>query len=208
MTKGANHLLVANVGMTVDEVRKRSTLDIGKGEYSDKGLDGSKENALRDRKFVGVTEFDWEMAGTNLRFPGCKYYWLQTGQDDDQHLTFIHITTAHNQLSWPQLKTELSDIQQRLHADGWKPVQYKEGQTADEVLKEMLEKPKLNTFENDLGGVTYGKGEVALSLLAKRLSMPAEGADPLAANDFIHWIELQPRQVWEQNNLRGDVLPR
>ena len=200
-------ILVANIGMTYQEVQKRSTYGIGEGSYFDKGLDGTAEFAPRHRLFArDNVKVDWEVAGTGLRFTDCGYYWLQTDDNDDPHIVSISVGTAKKLMTWEEFKADVLDVQRRLHADGWKPVRYSTGRTADEVLHEMLEKPKIE--QSQMGAVTYGKGDVALSLYLIKQSSPTASQDPLAAADFIHRVELEPRSAWEAADISGDILPK
>lgn len=195
--------LVANLGMDYREVKKRSTIDLGRGIYADED-----EYARRNRIFIkDQGSFDWEVMGTSLHFPGCRYFWLQTGDKDDPKLAELHITTARDTMGWTKLQTELWEIQKRLGAAGFKPVRFADGETSDDLLREMIrEFPKKD--DRDLGGVMYVRGDVVLSLSAQRLSTPKTGEDPTATDDFIHQVSLHSRSYWADSfKAIGGTLP-
>ncbi len=190
--------LVATAGMTYQDVQKQSTLNIGEGVYDD-----GDQYASRERSFRADAVFDWHMPGSRLVFPGCRYYSMQTAWHDDPHLIHLWVTTAPDKLTWDQLKHQMYDIRRRLHEDGWKPAHYnKENKSADELLTEMLEHPPVKEWgdgwDKEVGGVTYGKGDVALSLSAKRLGEVPPGHGPLDGTEFIHYVEMDRRAEWEK----------
>ncbi len=198
MTSGGNPELVAATGMDYQDVQKRSTLDIGAGAY-----DGGDQYATRERSFRAAAVFDWHLPAGRLVFPGCRYYSMQTGPHDEPRLVHLWVTTAPEKCSWEQLKRQMYDIRRRLHEDGWKPAHYnKEGKDADELLTRMLEHPPVaewgEGWGGQVGGVTYGKGNAALSLSAKRLTPAPPGRNPLEGEEFIHYVEMDRRAEWEE----------
>lgn len=212
MTGGDNPRLVVTAGMTYQDVQKKSTLNIGEGVY-----DNGDEHATRERSFVGDSVFDWQMPGSRLTFHGCRYYSMQTAWHDDPHLVHVWVTTAPDSLTWEQLKQHLKVLRQQLHEDGWKPELFKDSgtgrvTTADEALADMVDKPDKEDWDGKAGGpgASYGKGNVVLSVSARRLTPPREGEDPLSGKEFIYWIELETRERWEHYNYKGSgvTLPK
>lgn len=210
MANTNNPVLVATVGMTYQDVQKRSTLHFGEGFY-----DNKQQYALRDHKWIGEDQtFDWHIPDSRLSFQGCRYYWLQTGEQDDPHIVYLWVTTAQGKLSWAEMRQQIEALQKRLHEDGWKPDQSKDEDTghvvtADQTLKDMVEHPDLKNWDNELGGASYGRGDVALSVSAKRLSEAPEGRSPLEGKEFIYWIEMETRQRWEHSYKESGVtLPK
>lgn len=187
--------LVVTAGITVTEVKKRSTFDIGEGV---RGLPGGSKH----RGFNGSARFDWQLPGTSLTFKDCSYYSLLTGYGDDEHIVDIQIITAQKYLTWEEIKAEMYDIEKRLLADGWKPVRYRDGTTATEYLKQQLEKPHLSKLESGFGGSTYGKGDVFITLLGKRPPIE-EGENPYVSDKFTHYALVETRSKREQSN--GDI---
>jgi len=204
-------LLVATAGMTYQDVQKQSTLDLGGGVYDD-----GDQYATRERSFVGTAVFDWHMPGSRLTFPGCRYYSMQTGGDDDPHIAHLWITTAQDSLTWDQLKQHLKALRRQLHEDGWKPELFKDQKTgkvtsAESAIADMMDKPDRKDWDGSAGGVgaSYGKGDVALAVSAKRLTPPGEHEDPLSGKEFIYWVELVTRGHWEHYHKgSGETLPK
>ncbi len=192
--------LVVTPGMTVSEIKKRSTFDLGEGS---RGLPGGSKH----RSFLGSARFDWQLPGTNLTFKDCNHYSLLTGYGDDEQIIDIQIGTSQKYLTWDELKAEMYEIEKRLLADGWRPVRNLDGSTASAVLRRELEKPTLSTDEDTVGGATYGKGDAALVLLGKRPPIE-KGENPLASDKFTHYVHLHTRAAWEQGYADGRILPR
>lgn len=204
-----NPVLVATVGMTYQAVQKESTLNIGEGVY-----DNGDQYATRERSFRDTAVFDWHLPNSRLVFPRCRYYSMQTAWHDDPHLIHLWVTTTPDSLTWEHLKQQMYDIRRRLHEDGWKPAHYKQGKNADELLTKMLEHPPVKEWgegwDKEVGSVTYGKGDVVLSLSAKRLSEVPQGRSPIEGKEFIHYVELDRRAEWEKTyDYDGGIkLPR
>ena len=211
MMSGENPKLVMTAGMTYQAVQKQSTLDIGEGVYDNVG-----EYATRERSFVGSPVFDWQMPGSHIVFKGCRYYSMQTGYKDNPHLVHIWVTVAPDSLTWTQLKQHLATLRQELHTDGWKPDQSKDFQTgkvtdANQTIADMVDKPDKGDWNGAAGGVgaSYAKGDIVLSVLARRLTPPREGEDPYSGKEFIYWIELETREHWEHyDDDSGVTLPK
>ena len=205
MSKETTPILVATAGMAYQDVQKKSTLDIGAGVY-----DGGDQYATRERSFRDAAVFDWHLPGSRLTFPGCRYYSMQTAWHDDPHLVHLWVTTAPDTFTWEQLHRQMHDIRRRLHEDGWKPARYKEGKNADELLAKMLDHPPVREWgerwNKEVGGVTYGKGDVALTLSARRLGGVPPGRSPLEGKEFIHYAELDRRAEWAKTyNYDGSI---
>lgn len=212
MTGGSNPKLMATAGMSYQDVKKQSTLDIGEGVY-----DNGDQYATREHSFAGNAVFDWQMPGGRLTFKGCRYYSMQTGGKDDPHLAHVWVTVAPDSLTWGQLKGHLKALRQELHGDGWKPDLSKDFKTgrvssADETIADMVDKPDQADWNGAAGGVgaSYAKGDVVLSVSARRLTPPREGEDRYSGQEFIYWIEMETRKQWEHYNDKesGITLPK
>lgn len=186
MSKGK---LVANIGMTVEEVRKSSSLELDKGYYAESGR---RDTTLSASDIA----FDFELAGSpQLQFSNCQYYQLRTGRNDDPKLVEINIGIAPRPLSWNELGDSMREAEQRLRTDGWQPARYKDGETAQAALNKTFSSAAPENFNV---GFTFGKGDVALTISARRLN----------ASSFISFIKLEPRAVWEKSaNPFGHTLP-
>jgi len=110
----------------------------------------------------------------------------------------------------------LATLRQELHTDGWKPDQSKDFQTgkvtdANQTIADMVDKPDKGDWNGAAGGVgaSYAKGDIVLSVLARRLTPPREGEDPYSGKEFIYWIELETREHWEHyDDDSGVTLPK
>jgi hypothetical protein len=173
--------LIANIGMSLDEVRQKSSLKLAEGNYT----------TLVSSDVV----FDFEPAGSpKLQFLNCQYYLLRT--DDNQKLVEINIGIAPRKLNWVELGKLMREAEYLLVNDGWKPAHYKEGITAQESMNKTLAgTAPLDRFNV---GYTWGKGAVALTLSAKLMHKA----------DFISFLKLEPRENWEKSaNPFGHTLP-
>src|SRR4030095_16783514 len=75
-------VLVARIGMTLEEMRERSSLALSKDV--DSPLTGSTT-------VVGRPVFDFEIADTAMRFERCRYYFITTGNHGDRKIEAISI---------------------------------------------------------------------------------------------------------------------
>lgn len=118
------------------------------------------------------------------------------GTRGDPHIVNIFISTAPAKLPWPLLKRAVYQIRDQLIADGWKPALYKGEGNGNDVLTNMLEKPRPNDFDTSVGGVFFGKGSTALSINVRRVDRPDPGQKFYDGTDFIYIIELDRRAEW------------
>ena len=204
-TKTGLPRLVAITGMTYEEVIAQSSLRIGDGTY-----DRTGPYATRERSFQAEAVFDWALPGGQLVFSGCRYYSMQTAYRDDPHLVHIWVTTAPRKLTWSELKGQMYEIDRKLLADGWHPAIYGKEGSASDLLTRMLKQPtwaRTDHGATSIGSVTYGKGDIALSLSARRLQPALLAEDPLAGTEFIHWIELDRRAEWNKTyDFDGSII--
>jgi hypothetical protein len=106
-------VLVADIGMTIDQVRQRSTLKFPEPRVM---LDGSR---------MGVRDmvFDYQIGDSAVRFPQSRYYWIETPQNDT-HITVMNIGISPRKMPVPELKVFQHQAQSDLLADGWMPGHY------------------------------------------------------------------------------------
>ena len=173
--------LIANIGMSLDEVRQRSSLKLAEGNYT----------TLVSSEIV----FDFELEGSpRLQFLNCQYYLLRT--DDNQKLVEINIGIAPRKLNWSELAKLMRKAEQLLLDDEWKPAHYKEGITAQESMNKTLGRATPASRFNV--GYTWGKRAIALTLSAKLMHK----------SEFITFLKLEPREEWEKSaNPFGHTLP-
>lgn len=193
--------LVANLGMDYHEVRRRSSVDLGRGIYADQRGGTRKHTFVKEvyEEDKQREAFDWELAGTGIVFGRCRYFWIDTGDNDDPRLNFISVTTAPDSMTWDRLTRSLHTIVKRLKKAGFRPLRFRDGDTSDDVLETMLQdypKTKADDVSQSVGGVDYVRGNVLLTLKARRLSYPKPGETAISGDDFIHIVELHPFSEW------------
>jgi hypothetical protein len=106
-------VLVADIGMTVDEVMRQSAIKIP--EPSHMG-DGS-------RLGIGDIVFEFRIADSSIRFPLSRYYWIQTSRNDP-HVSRMNIGITPEKMSKADLDAFQHAAQVKLLADGWMPGHY------------------------------------------------------------------------------------
>ena len=106
-------ILIANVGMTVEEVRQRSTLPIREPFQT---FDGSRKSSEQ-------VVFEFRVAGSNLRFPLSRYYWIET-EKNDSHIKVINVGITPRKMPKRELDAFQRTVQAQLFADGWMPGHY------------------------------------------------------------------------------------
>jgi hypothetical protein len=99
--------LVANVGMTLHEVRERSSLELG-GSF-----DGGDMQITADEML-----FDLEVASTGVRIDRCGYYLLRT-RGADWRVDEVTVFVTRRNLSRAAVDAAAAAVHQTLTADGW-----------------------------------------------------------------------------------------
>ena len=81
--RGASRgVLTANVGMTLEDIRRRSTLPIS--EPRGESLTGSS-------RLAADVVFDLDIADTGTHFPECRYYFIVTRSHGDPHVESMNV---------------------------------------------------------------------------------------------------------------------
>src|SRR3954449_10375570 len=106
-------VLSANIGMTVDEVKKVSTIKM------------KEPRLMGDGSRMGVEQmvFEFRIAGSSVRFPQSRYYWLETPKNDP-HVTVLNIGITPRKMFKPELEAFQYTAQKQLFDDGWMPGHY------------------------------------------------------------------------------------
>jgi len=102
--------LVANIGMPLEEVKRRSTLKLAQGFHAPSGEVETAEQAV----------FDLELAGTGVRLERCRQYFLFTRKDNSR-LASITIYATPSDWTWAQVDAVGQSTRAALAADGWTP---------------------------------------------------------------------------------------
>jgi hypothetical protein len=169
-------VLSANIGMTLDEVRKRSSLPLGAGNYIK--LTGT-------RQLIGDRVFDFELSGSKLRFLRCRYYWIETAAHDAEHVGSINVGISTESMSLAALKVADDAVRARVDADGWHAGQY---------YYRTDEQRQLHGGATGSGrGWYWLKGNTIVHLEHKRTDDEQPGEDRTSAGKWIQYLELSPR---------------
>jgi hypothetical protein len=103
-------VLVANAGMTVDEVRRRSTLAVA--EAKGESLTGSS-------RLIAEVVFDLQIGDTGTRLEGCRYYFVVTRPRGDLHVESMNVGVSPRARTRAELDEAMRGTRERLRADGW-----------------------------------------------------------------------------------------
>jgi hypothetical protein len=174
--------LVANMGMTLEEVKGRSTLKLAPSVRYPTG----------EEMTAGGARFDFEVAGTKIRFEGCKYYWLMTHQAGDSKLETVNVGASPDKLNVDKLAAAYSRVAQQLREDGWVQAHLHAEPPAQFVPPK--KRPWGNLF-------VWAKGDTLMMLRDKRMD-DEKPAEDESAGEYIMYVELHPRhdesyKVWE-----------
>jgi hypothetical protein len=166
-------VLVADIGMTIDEVRRRSTL-----KMKDPLL-------MRDGSRIGMEEaaFDYQIGDSNARFPQSRYYWLET-KKGDMHVSVLNIGITPRKMTKPDLQAFQHRQQVQLLADGWMPGH----RIADSERTVRMWGGRRTSGD----GRYWAKGNTLLIFETSR--MDEEKRDEAAGSgEFVLYIQLRPK---------------
>ena len=108
----AKGVLVADIGMTLEEVQQRSSIKLATPV---------PDQSSGEKYCIGEVVFDYQLGNSGLRFPKSRYYWLVTGRNGDPRLAALNIGIMPEKLPRPGLNMFKQQLQQRLKDDGWIP---------------------------------------------------------------------------------------
>jgi TonB family protein len=174
--------LVANVGMPLEEVQKNSTLRLAEpnGQADSSGATAiSAENV----------DFDFELAGTGLKFEWSRSYMLQL--DENRNVSKISIEVAQRNETWRELRLNMLDIAEWLDVKGWRSISDDDGRSSVAYLNAAFEQsaPREGSV-GEFRWMNEDKGLV-LTLSAVRETAAGEGEDPSVAAQFVHFITVE-----------------
>jgi len=173
-------VLVARIGMTIDEVRQRSSLPLPDAVHAT--LTGTDT-------LVGSPVFDFEVADSAIRFAQCRYYFLVTRADDDPRIGAISIGVSPETMTRAELVAAHARVQAQLDADGWRRGRYEYTTPEQQALHGGM------TSSGD--GYFWLKGDTLLQLQGKRMDDPQPGEDEATAGAWIQLLELRPPESYE-----------
>jgi len=106
-------VLSADIGMTIEEVKQRSSIKMKEPSLLP---DGS-------RKSVEDMVFEFRIGDSAVRFPKSRYYLLQTAKNDP-HISVLHIGITPEKMSKAATDTFQRAAQTLLSTNGWMPGHY------------------------------------------------------------------------------------
>ena len=187
-------VLVANVGMNLDEVRRRSTIKVPEGIHSP--LTG-------DRTVIGEVVFDFEIGDTGTRFPESRYYFMVTRKHGDLRLESLNIGISAEALPRAEFDEFRRKAQERFRADGW---------ASGRFVYRTPEEQRLHGGVTSSGeGSFWLKGETVVSFEPKRVDDAQRGEDPKTAGKWILALQLWDRassSTYERLEFTGGAAGR
>lgn len=166
-------LLVADIGMTVEQVRQRSTLKIQDPSVM---LDGS-------RRGVEDVVFDYRIGDSSVRFPQSRYYWLETGKNDPRIVT-LNIGITPRKMPAPDLEAFQHRLQGELLADGWMPGHF--------IARDERTIHLWAGRHTDGDGRYWSRGATLLTFAKNRMDEEKRD-EPPGSGEFILYIQLRPK---------------
>jgi hypothetical protein len=106
-------VLSADIGMTFDEVRRKSTLKMKEPRLMGDGSHMSVEDMV----------FAFQLGDSPVRFPQSRYYWLETPKNDP-HISVANIGITPRKMPKPDIDRFRRAAQEQLFANGWMPGHY------------------------------------------------------------------------------------
>ncbi len=162
-------LLVASIGMPLEEARRLSTLKLGPGIPA-------PGNVLW---FVVTDAFDFALPSSSLRFDGCRYASFDAAVTAPSLITRLAISVSPRRRTWAEMKEDLSRTEARLRGDGWART------PGDLELTQVTGGGRPEWSTTPAG--TWRKGGLELWVLVKRQVGDVREVDP---GDLIQEIDL------------------
>lgn len=168
-------VLVADIGMTLEEVQKRSTIKLH---------DPFSVKTTGETYCIGEAVFDYQLGDSGIRFPKSRYYWLITAGHGDQRLAALNIGVSTNKLPRLDFDNYVRSIRRKLKDAGWIPGHF---------LWKSAEDIQLHSGSATTGDGRYWKrGGTLLILEQKRMDDQQNAEDPVTAGEFILYLDLRP----------------
>jgi hypothetical protein len=169
-------VLVANVGMNLDEVRRRSTIKVP---------EGTRSTLTGDRTVIAELAFDFQIGDTGTRFPESRYFFLVTRKRDDPRLESMNIGISPEALPRAEFDEFRRRVQERFRADGW---------ASGRFVYRTAEEQRLHGGVTSSGeGSFWLKGETVVTFEPKRVDDAKSGEDPKTAGKWILALSLWDR---------------
>jgi len=165
--------LVARPGMTISEMVRASTLPI---DPQQKTWTGS---------VLGGAVFDFRIAGTNITFPRCRYYFVAPYTHDPQRIESINVGTSPSAMSRAELERADLALRQKLAADGWL--------TGHEEYRDEEDRTLHGGLSRGPDGRMWLKNGIILDIGTRRMDDAAPGENAATAGRWIQFVDLWPR---------------
>ena len=169
--------IVANIGMTIAEVTTRSTFKVDPD---------NRGSVVGSNLIIQQGVFNFEVADTGMRFEDCRYCAFQPGPKGDPKIVHINVGISTRKMTRDKLAVERAGIIARLQAAGWSA-----GRNEDDYGRAQTITMYDGTRQGD--GSYWAKDGTLLVLSEKRMDEAKPGEDPDTAGEFIHGIDLLPR---------------
>ena len=168
-------------GMRMSEVVKRSTLKLNKLPSLSSIANYATGNAY----------FDFELAGSGLRFHGCSMYSIDA-EGPEETVTSINVFVTPRRHRWGAYKRELTDVAARLKADGWQPHAEQGKPTLESFLSQ--DGSKIQTTPSDVVATfAWAKGSLLFDLSVHRAW---DGPQFWSSFDLSDELWLKPTETW------------
>jgi len=166
-------VLAADIGMTMDDVKARSTFKL------------KEPRTMGDGSLMDVEDvvFDFQIGDSAVRFPQARYYWIETGKGDP-HITVLNVGISPKKLPKAEFDTFQHSVQERLLNDGWMPGHF---------LAQSEETVRLWGGKHTTGdGRYWAKGGTLIILEVRRMDEERRD-EPPGSGEFILNLYLRPR---------------
>ena len=173
--------LVANVGMALEEVRKRSTLKLDETFHYPSG----------ESLIASQAVFDLDVAGSGLRLERCRFYWLHTLKNDSR-VDDIAIYVTPPTLSRAELGAAEQGLRQKLKDTGWLPGRFVYHTPEDKAM---------HAGSGDGYGTYWLRNNVLFILESRRMDDEKPGDDPQTAGKFLQSVKLMTFKAAEHAHL-------
>jgi len=160
--------LLAAPGMTFDEVRKSTNFAL------DSVYHGGSQDYLT---LSNAIAFEFQLAGTGLKFERCRFYSLQT-MNPDPKIYYIQIQVEKN-VTWKEAKAALNQTREKLKKEGWTPESFPDG-----VDENTPAPPRDLAF-------TWTKGDLSFTYSARRFPQTITGEDPNQGSNYEQDLEIK-----------------
>ncbi len=169
--------LVADIGMTIDQVKERSTIKMRDPRHMG---DGSR---------LGVEDmvFEFRIGDSGVSFPLSRYYWITTPKNDP-HISVINIGITPRKMPKADLDAFERAAQTQLFTKGWMPGHY----VADSEETVRMWGGKRTTGE----GRFWLRGNSVLGFEEKRMDEEKRD-EPPNSGEYIVDIQMGPKSHYK-----------